>query len=181
MDGLFIHHRCVQTLKRPGTGLAERGVTSDAVFEALDEVEEPFGGVMRALNSLSELRGSPRRGEEEDDATDAGIWYKDQDGDSFGHAATSTRACDPPAVGAAESTDRDDLDRAKIPGAAERCDGLDNDRDGVRAARPAPEVDGLVLAAGRDDGAVRAHRQRDGRSLPRKRLGGCACGPAGSG
>ena len=68
---------------------------------------------------------------DEDDAADAELWHLDQDGDGFGDAASSRWACELPKGYAADSTDCDDLEPSKNPGATELCDGLDNDCDGV--------------------------------------------------
>jgi len=65
-------------------------------------------------------------------ATDAGTWYPDSDGDSFGNASgTVVTQCDQPSSHVADSTDCDDWDSASYPGADEYCDGADNDCDGV--------------------------------------------------
>jgi hypothetical protein len=67
---------------------------------------------------------------DEASADDAMTWYADNDGDSYGDAATSLVACEAPATYTAVSTDCDDDDAAEYPGADEMCDGDDDDCDG---------------------------------------------------
>ncbi len=66
---------------------------------------------------------------DEDDATDAPAWYRDEDGDGYGQAAVSAVACDAPSGYVADDTDCDDGEAASNPGHDEICDGLDNDCD----------------------------------------------------
>ncbi|MFH1468880.1 MAG: putative metal-binding motif-containing protein, partial [Pseudomonadota bacterium] len=68
---------------------------------------------------------------DEDDASDASTWYADADGDGFGDPAASTSACLAPEGFVAEATDCDDTSGDISPDAQERCDGLDDDCDGV--------------------------------------------------
>jgi hypothetical protein len=68
---------------------------------------------------------------DEDDAVDAPTWYQDLDGDSFGVSSVSARSCEAPTDYAGSSGDCDDGDETVYPGALERCDGQDNDCDGV--------------------------------------------------
>ncbi len=68
---------------------------------------------------------------DEDDAIDAGIWHADADGDSFGDASAGTPACRAPSGYLADATDCDDRENTVYPGAAESCDGTDQDCDGV--------------------------------------------------
>ena len=63
-------------------------------------------------------------------ATDATTWYLDADGDSYGNSRVSTEECTAPAGYVADGTDCDDVDRSAYPGAAEYCDGVDNNCDG---------------------------------------------------
>jgi len=65
------------------------------------------------------------------DATDPATWFADADGDGFGDAATALQACDQPAGHAAAAGDCDDADASVYPGAAETCDGQDEDCDGL--------------------------------------------------
>jgi DNA-binding beta-propeller fold protein YncE len=60
-----------------------------------------------------------------------GTWYADNDGDGYGDASVSYTQCDMPAASAASSDDCDDNDAAVNPGAAEVCDGIDNDCDSL--------------------------------------------------
>ena len=68
-----------------------------------------------------------------DPATSEGApsWYADGDGDSFGDADRPTVACEAPEGHVADATDCDDGLGAVNPDAAEICDGLDNDCDGL--------------------------------------------------
>ncbi len=68
---------------------------------------------------------------DENDASDASVWYADADADGYGDASTGVTACDPPAGYVAEATDCDDALANVNSGAAEVCDGLDNDCDGT--------------------------------------------------
>ncbi len=76
----------------------------------------------------------------DDGATDPTTWYADADRDGYGDASTGVLACTPPPGDVADSTDCDDTRDGVYPGAAEYCDGYDND------------CNGLV-----DDGAVDEH------------------------
>jgi hypothetical protein len=58
-------------------------------------------------------------------------WYTDADGDGAGDATTAVIACEAPAGTVAYATDCDDSRADVRPGAAERCDGVDQDCDGT--------------------------------------------------
>ncbi len=57
-------------------------------------------------------------------------YYADSDGDGYGNLAVSTAACAAPNGFVANNGDCDDGDASIKPGAAELCDGKDNDCDG---------------------------------------------------
>ena len=67
----------------------------------------------------------------DESAVDAPPWYTDADGDSFGDAKTETVACEPAKGQVADDTDCDDTDPEIFPGAEERCNGIDDDCDGI--------------------------------------------------
>jgi large repetitive protein len=79
---------------------------------------------------------------DEDDATDATTWYIDVDVDGYGAAAVSTTACSQPSGYVADSTDCDDDDASIHPGAAESCDDVDEDCDGLADADDPDTVGG---------------------------------------
>ena len=65
------------------------------------------------------------------DAVDATLWYADADSDTFGDIDDpGTAACSAPAGSLADNSDCDDTDPLINPGAAERCNGGDDDCDG---------------------------------------------------
>jgi hypothetical protein len=66
-----------------------------------------------------------------DDGTPPTTFYEDLDGDGFGDAPMSFAACSPPAGYAASEGDCDDTDATINPGAAELCNGLDDDCNGI--------------------------------------------------
>ncbi len=68
-----------------------------------------------------------------DGTIDEGVkttYYLDADGDSYGDSTITTQACAAPAGYVADSTDCDDTIGSINPGAAEICDGVDNNCDG---------------------------------------------------
>ncbi len=65
-----------------------------------------------------------------DAPVDGRTWHTDADGDGFGDPALSVLACLPPDGEVEDATDCDDSDADIHPGAAEVCDGDDNDCDG---------------------------------------------------
>jgi hypothetical protein len=65
-----------------------------------------------------------------DGSVDEGVentYYRDADGDFYGDSSSTTTACSAPVGYVAASGDCDDSNRSVNPGAAEVCDGLDND------------------------------------------------------
>ena len=77
---------------------------------------------------------------DEDDATDAGTWYQDLDGDGYGNPSTATQACNVPQGYVSDATDCDDTDTNANPLGTEVCDGADNDCDGTVDEADATDV-----------------------------------------
>jgi parallel beta-helix repeat protein len=71
-------------------------------------------------------------GDIDEDAVDAPAWYADADGDGYGDPEVTSAACEAPSgtVDPALGEDCDDADAGIHPGAAEHCDGVDEDCDG---------------------------------------------------
>ncbi len=68
---------------------------------------------------------------DESSAVDAATWYRDADTDGYGVSGTTTVSCTAPSGYVALATDCDDTDVAEFPGAAEYCDGDDDNCDGA--------------------------------------------------
>ena len=67
---------------------------------------------------------------DEQEASDAGLWYRDEDGDGFGQDEAPIRSCEALPSTVAQAGDCDDGDAAVSPGATEICDdGQDNNCD----------------------------------------------------
>lgn len=58
-------------------------------------------------------------------------WYADADNDGYGNAAVTQSSCDQPAGYVADNTDCDDAASTIHPGAADLCNGIDDNCDGV--------------------------------------------------
>ena len=67
---------------------------------------------------------------DESDAVDAGTWWLDADGDTYGGTSLSLVQCSQPTGYVASSSDCDDLAAATNPGATETCNDIDDDCDG---------------------------------------------------
>jgi hypothetical protein len=68
------------------------------------------------------------------DGVDEGVmtaFFADTDGDGFGDAAAPGQACEPPAGFVTNAADCDDGDADVYPDAIERCNGIDDDCDGL--------------------------------------------------
>ncbi len=65
------------------------------------------------------------------DTANGSLYYRDADGDGFGSATTSVRACQKPAGYAQTSTDCNDALATVHPSALEVCDQVDNDCDAL--------------------------------------------------
>ena len=75
-------------------------------------------------------------------------FYRDGDGDGFGDPRGETRtACAAPEGFALRPLDCDDGDAARSPASEERCNGLDDDCDGVAAFRVGPQIAGQLCLA----------------------------------
>jgi len=68
-------------------------------------------------------------GQVDEESTDASTWYLDADQDGYGGTFLSQQTCTAPSGYVASADDCDDLRDATYPGAAELCDGEDNDCD----------------------------------------------------
>jgi hypothetical protein len=83
----------------------------------------------------------------DDSAGDASTWYADGDADGYGDASMGAPACDVPAGYVADDTDCDDTSSLTYPGAAEICDGEDQDCNSLVDDAP---TDGVTVYADTD-------------------------------
>lgn len=85
-------------------------------------------------------------------------WYRDMDGDGFGRSTMTKLSCVQPSGYVALGTDCNDMSNLIYPGAAEVCDGKDNDCDGVVDESCGPVTS--PMATGSDMG-VSANRMEE--------------------
>ena len=107
------------TLDRDNDGFPETTDCNDfdaqinpAAIELCDEIDNNCNGQV-----------------DEGEAFDATAWFVDNDGDGFGLDGDYIFACAEPDGYSADRTDCNDNDLTAYPGAAEVCDGVDNDCD----------------------------------------------------
>ena len=70
-------------------------------------------------------------GTDDEDAVDADIWYRDADADRWGDDADTQTVCSAPLGYVSVGGDCDDSSAMSSPSRSERCDGADNDCNGV--------------------------------------------------
>ncbi len=84
----------------------------------------------------------------DDDPVDGLIYFEDADGDGHGNPDVFDHTCDPPAGWVTDGFDCDDTTVDVHPGAAEVCDGVDNDCDAGNDEALDHDGDGYSLCDG---------------------------------
>lgn len=99
-----------------------------------DGDDDGFGTTKFVLNDCEQPEGYVDNADDCDDNNfeigNSLNWYADTDGDGHGDIGALATACAPAAGEVATSDDCDDADSAVFPGAAEYCNGTDDDCDG---------------------------------------------------
>ncbi|MCB9682682.1 MAG: hypothetical protein H6733_14550 [Alphaproteobacteria bacterium] len=98
-------------------------------FVAGRDCDDADGFVHPGVDEVCDGKDNDCNGQIDEDV--AFVAWQDRDGDGFGDPARARRVCTMPDDGVDNSDDCDDLDALSKPGAAEVCDGKDNDCDGT--------------------------------------------------
>ncbi|MBD3297258.1 MAG: hypothetical protein GF341_01270 [candidate division Zixibacteria bacterium] len=113
-------------------GAVDEGFDQDAdgwttcAGDCNDTDPDVYPGAVEVCNGIDD----DCNGTIDDNATDATTWYEDGDSDGFGNASVMLTQCDQPSGFVTDNTDCDDTDPDVHPGAAEVCNGLDDNCDG---------------------------------------------------
>ncbi|WP_395833744.1 MopE-related protein [Archangium violaceum] len=104
----------------PGTDYVENGLECDDFDLAINPgATEVCDGLDNNCNGQT------------DEAGGLTTWYRDADGDGYGDAAVSTRACVQPSGYVSDSRDCNDTQASVKPGATEVCNGVDDNCSGA--------------------------------------------------
>jgi hypothetical protein len=121
---------------RDGDGHGDAGLPQPAcalplgyTWDALDCDDASADVSPSALESCNGIDDDCDGATDEDDATDAPIWYTDADADGWGDAPV--RACALPAGASGAPGDCDDARADVSPSASETCNAIDDDCDGL--------------------------------------------------
>ena len=116
-------------------------------------IDDQFSGGMVSLSSTQLLVSAPADNRTIDNAgeaylielqiTDIETFFLDADADGYGESTVFSNACSAPVGYVSIDGDCDDTDANVYPGAAEICDGIDNNCDGI-VPNTERDVDGIV-------------------------------------
>ncbi len=112
-------------------GLSQEGCDGGQLVDNGDDCDDGESGAHPAADELCNGVDDDCDGEVDNAPLDPTSWYLDSDSDGYGDAAEETVACNAPPDHVADATDCDDSRLDAYPDAAELCDGIDNDCNGI--------------------------------------------------
>jgi len=98
-------------------------------YPACEDCDDSNAAVNAGATEVCDNVDNDCDGDVDGGAVDASTWYLDGDSDGYGDMSMSSVACDAPEGYGSDGTDCDDSSALTNPGAAELCDGVDNDCD----------------------------------------------------
>jgi MYXO-CTERM domain-containing protein len=119
-----------------GDGYGDETATVTACEQPADytatggDCDDTDAGISPAATETCDGVDQDCDGTADDDATDAGTYYADLDGDGFGDATNTVASCSLPGGYTTDATDCDDAVAAVNPDGEESCNGRDDDCDG---------------------------------------------------
>jgi hypothetical protein len=108
---------------------ADRCAAPDGYIDVPGDCDDRVAAVSPAAVETCDDRDEDCDGRIDEDTGPA--WFADQDEDWYGDPDVVVHACDQPDGFVPSSDDCDDGDEDVNPGTAERCNGIDDDCDGV--------------------------------------------------
>ena len=114
----------------PGSVIADCAQPSGTVADATD-CDDSDADIHPGAAEYCDGADDDCDGVIDDNAVDTVAFYADVDGDNYGDAGSLLDACTQPAGYVPDATDCDDTDGAVYPGAAEYCNGIDDDCNGT--------------------------------------------------
>jgi len=112
-----------------GSFTVEACTAPDGMADVDDDCDDSEALTYPGANETCDSEDNDCDGDIDEASDDAGIWYRDADGDGYGDPDDSIEECDGGTAYVSDATDCDDSDGEVNPGATEVCNGLDDDCD----------------------------------------------------